>query len=168
MFHEFGLAQDRKFIKMNDVFLRALLVPLVVSFLTLITPERAHSAESIDSRLEAAFYYVKKYNPDEQVMKNLEVETMNRDPAFLLEDKQKRQVRPVLRIHNRVGKLSGLPDPAEWQERPVVKKRPPPPKPSVQSQLAVAEASQGLHDDELRLLLLRLVGATSGVEPAKP
>ena len=64
--------------------------------------------------------------------------------------------------------VAGLPDPMEWQERPTVTKRPPPPAPSRESQLAVAEASQGMHDDELRLLMLRLVGAYKGVDSAKP
>lgn len=104
-------------------------------------------------------------------VRDLLLEQINREllsAVSLLDEKQKRQVRPVLRIQNRVGKLGGLPDPMEWQERPTVTKRPPPPAPSLESQLAVAEASQGMHDDELRLLMLRLVGAYKGVDSAKP
>lgn len=104
-------------------------------------------------------------------VRDLLLEQINREllaAVSLLDAKQKKQVRPVLRIHNRVGKLAGLPDPAEWQERPVVKKQPPPPSPSIESKLAVAEASQELRDEELRLLLLRLVGATTRAGSANP
>ena len=104
-------------------------------------------------------------------VRDLLLEQINREllsAVSLLDEKQKRQVRPVLRIQNRVGKLGGLPDPMEWQERPTVTKRPPPPAPSLESQLAVAEASQGMHDDELRFLMLRLVGADLRPVPAVP
>ncbi|MBL9040893.1 MAG: DUF721 domain-containing protein [Myxococcales bacterium] len=97
-------------------------------------------------------------------VRDLLLEQVNRElleAVGRLDHKQRRMARPVLRLHHRVGKLAGLPDPAEWQERPTPRRRPPPPKVTIETQLAVATASQDLRDEDLRLLLLRLVGATT-------
>lgn len=49
----------------------------------------AKSEESLDKKLGKAFYSVNKYKVGEEVLRTLEVETMSRDPAFLLQDKEK-------------------------------------------------------------------------------
>lgn len=54
-------------------------------------------------------------------VRDLLLEQVNRElleAVGRLDDKQRRMVRPVLRLHHRVGKLAGLPKSAEWQERP--------------------------------------------------
>ena len=97
-------------------------------------------------------------------VRDLLLETINSEllrEVGRLDEKQRRMARPVLRLHHRVGKLAELPDPTEWQERPKPRRRPAPPKVTIETQLAVATASQDMRDEELRLLLLRLVGATT-------
>ncbi len=97
-------------------------------------------------------------------VRDLLLEQINREllqAVGRLEDRQRRAVRPVLRLQHRVGKLADLPDPAQWQDRPAPRRSKPPPKVSLETQLAVATATQEIADDDLRLLLLRLVGATT-------
>lgn len=97
-------------------------------------------------------------------VRDLLLEHINREllkAVGQLDSKHKRTVRPVLRLQHRVGRLQNLPDVSEWQERPKPPQKPSLPKITLETQLAVATASQELPDEDLRLLLLRLVGATT-------
>lgn len=89
MLHKFDLAQDGNFKKMRNHILRILLTLFIVLFIAPTLPSVALSADDLEARLETSFYYAKKYAADEDVMKHLEVDNMNRDPAFLIEDKEK-------------------------------------------------------------------------------
>ncbi len=74
---------------MKRFYIRLLYVVLLALGVGLSPVGSAYSDNSIGKRLEGEFYSVKKYGPDEEVMRHLEVENMNRDPAFLIEDKEK-------------------------------------------------------------------------------
>lgn len=73
--------------------------------------------------------------------------------------KYRKLLRPVLRLEVRTAKLSSIPSAPKWQQHQEVPGLPPPPPPSIQTKLAVVQASQEVSDPELRRLLLRLVGA---------
>ncbi|MDD3020626.1 MAG: TlpA disulfide reductase family protein [Alphaproteobacteria bacterium] len=114
-----GITQNKGYKKMlfvfnpRDIFLSSLTIKIaayifLIAFAVTIWAHKAAMASSgpitkekpalhhihldipqdIQKQLDEDFFKVKKYDGD-QLIRNLEVETMNRDPAFLIQDKHK-------------------------------------------------------------------------------